>query len=370
MRVSGGRSTWRHTGRGRLASVCVALAALLAACGTGSGGSGSKASTSSPPPTLVSPGPGAYPGQKLIDAANAEGNVVLYAATAPADNDKFIKAFNAVYPHIKVTVNRAASTALDPQIEAEIRTHSATADVYLSSDRKWLLDNQDLLMPLETPRAAKNFNPWLSGNGRIVGFQFHPGGLEWNTSKLPHGLSSFQDLANLPHDATIGVVDPKLSTGALAWGYDAVKALGQNWLKAVLSHQVRFYPESTSLVQAVASGEVEAGIPAFLSVARDAQRSGAPVGSAVGNPSITSLLTAAILKAGAHPNAAQLMVDFLLSPAGQQAMAQDKLSPLPNVPGTLGVVKNGQTIVADISTITPDQQAAYLKEFDQDAGRG
>jgi iron(III) transport system substrate-binding protein len=347
-----------------------ALTALISGCSS----SGSSTGTASVQPPAGSGSPaaigGAFPSQQLVDAANAEGKVVLYASSSPADNARFVKAFNAKYPKIKVTVNRAAPTALNPQIEAEVRTKSSTADVYFTTDRQWLLDHQDILTPLQTPRAAAQFGPWVSGNGRIVGFQFHPGGIEWNKSQLANGLSSFQDLAALPSGATIGVLDPKLSTGALAWEYYATKTLGDSWLKAVLSHHVRFYPESTSLVQAIASGEVEAGVPAFLSVARDAQRSGAPVASAVGQPSIVSLLTTAIVTPGKHPDAAQLLVDFLLSPDGQAAMAQDKLSPLPNIAGSLGVVEPGVTQIADLSTISAADQSAYIKKFDSDAGRG
>ena len=342
----------------------LAFALLLSSC--------SSAPSSGPGagPTSAPALPAGTPSQQLVDAAGAEGAVVLYAGTSPADNDRLVKGFNAVYPTIKVTVVRATPTALNPQIEAEVRTNTPTADVYFSTDRRWLLDHTDLLTPIQSPAAAAHYAPWTSGDGRIVGFQFHPGGIEWNKDELPDGVPSFQDLATLPADLTIGVADPKLSTGAMAWQYAATTAFGDDWLKAVLNHQVRFYPESTSLVQAIASGEVQVGMPAFLSVARDAERSGAPVASTAGSPSIVSLMTAAILKPGKHPSAAQLLVDFVLSPAGQATMAQDKLSPLPDIPGAVGVVEPGVTNVADPSAVSATDQAAFMKRFDSYARRG
>jgi iron(III) transport system substrate-binding protein len=369
MHVSAQRLASRRSALAGLTCLVAGLLAVVAGCGSSSSANSSGSAPGAAPPPPASGGT-SFPSRQLIDAASAEGNVVLYAATAPADNTLFINAFNKAYPHIKVTVTRADPTALEPQILAQIRTKTPTADVYFTTDRQWLLDHESLLTPIQSPQAAAHYKPWFSGGGRIVGFQFHPGGIEWNTSDLSGGVKSFQALAALPRTANIGIMDPELSTGALAWEYYATKTFGADWLKGLLSHQIRFYPESTSLVQAVASGEVEAGVPAFSAVVRDAEQSGAPVGSVLGSPSIVSLMNAAIIKVGQDPYAAQLMVDFALSPAGQVAMEQDKLSPLPNISGSLGVVQFGKTDIADISTISPADQAAFLKQFNRDAGRG
>jgi iron(III) transport system substrate-binding protein len=345
-----------------------ALLLTLAACG-GSGGGAATATPTANPSALFSSSDG-LPTQQLIDAANAEGNINLYATTSPADNDRLLTAFKAAYPKIKVTVNRKGPTQLSPQIDAELRSSSPTADVYLTTDSQWLRDHKDSLAQIASPRATKEYKAWLAADGRAVGVVFTPGGLEWNTKLVPQGLTSFEDVAKLPSSSSIGVMDPKLSDGALAWEYNATKALGDQWLKSLLGHKIRFYPESTSLVQAVSSGEVIAAVPAFLNVARDAQNSGAPIKSAVGNPSITTQISASIIKGGQHSSAAQLLVDFLMSEVGQGAVSGNKLSPLPGVPGTLGVVKAGETKVADLAAIPAAERAAFVAKFDKYAGRG
>jgi iron(III) transport system substrate-binding protein len=366
MCVSAQRLAARRFALAGLTCLVAGTAAVIVGCGSSSSGHASASAAATLP---VSSG-GGFPSPQLVDAANAEGKVVLYAATAPADNQLLVTAFNKAYPKIKVTVTRADPTALEPQILAEIRTNTPTADVYFTTDRQWLLDHESLLTPVDSSAAAAHYRPWFAAGRRIVGFQFHPGGIEWNTADLSGGIKSFQALAALPRSATIGVMDPQLSTGALAWEYYATKTFGAAWLKQFLSHQIRFYPESTSLVQAVGAGEVEAGVPAFSSVVKVAEESGAPIGSILGDPSIVSQMNASIIKAGKDPAAAQLMVDFVLSPAGQAAMEQAKLSPLPGIPGTLGTVQVGKTDVADISTISPAEQAAFLKQFNRDASRG
>ena len=357
----------RRSALAGLTCLIAGIAAAIVGCGSSTGG---QAATSAAAATLPASTGKGFPTQQLVNAANAEGKVVLYAATAPADNQLFVSAFNRAYPKIKVTVTRADPTALEPQILAEIRTNTTTADVYFTTDRQWLLDHESLLTPIESPAAVTRYRPWFAAGGRIVGFQFHPGGIEWNTNDLSRGINSFRALAALPRSAAIGVMDPRLSTGALAWEYYATKTFGAAWLKQLLSHQIRFYPESTSLVQAVGAGEVVAGVPAFTSVVKGAEQSGAPIGSILGDPSIVSQMNASIIKAGQDPAAAQLMVDFVLSPAGQAAMEQAKLSPLSGIPGTLGSVQVGKTDIADISTISPSEQAAFLKQFNRDAGRG
>ena len=66
-----------------------------------------------------------------------------------------------------------------------------------------------------------------------------------------------------------------------------------------------------------------------------------------------------ILKQAPHPNAAQLLANFLISPAGQ-ALAQQGLGALyPNVPGTF----YSPPRVARANVLSPAKVSAFIAEW-------
>src|SRR5437588_28522 len=58
-----------------------------------------------------------------------------------------------------------------------------------------------------------------------------------------------------------------------------------------------------------------------------------------------------LIKGSPHPNAAQVLADFMVSPAGQAAVAKDESSVVPNVPGAL--TTNDKVRVQDLTKLTP-----------------
>jgi iron(III) transport system substrate-binding protein len=70
-----------------------------------------------------------------------------------------------------------------------------------------------------------------------------------------------------------------------------------------------------------------------------------------------------VLTEGApHQSAAQLLADFMVSPQGQEIVAKNISSVLPNIPGA--ATTNDQVRVADLSRLTPDNVSKYQTRWD------
>ncbi|MFR9805298.1 ABC transporter substrate-binding protein [Pseudonocardia sp. RS010] len=308
--------------RGAAALVAAAGLMVLAACGGGSA------------PTA---GTGAATGPVDPAAAAAEGEIVLYTPTVDASNTALVKAFNAKYASIKVTINKQGDSALTPLVEAESQTGKGVGDVYLTADPGFIPKHVDMLAPIQsTARKDPAYSPYVSRDAKSVVVQVTPYGLAWNTKTVPGGLKSWNDLATLDPALRIGVDDPSVAIAAGGWMYLMNQKFGPELLCNMAgAHKVNLYPNSSTMQQALASGEIDVGMPA-LSTVNALKASGAPIDVAFPDPVFAPTISATVLKTAPHPQAAQLFVDFALSAEGQQAFNAGVYSVPSGIPGTLG----------------------------------
>ena len=123
------------------------------------------------------------------------------------------------------------------------------------------------------------------------------------------------------------------------------------------------------ITQALASGEVWVAPMAASNILTEKEK-GAPVDFALPENPFGVPWYSHVLASAPNPNAAQVLANFLITPAGQEAISADYLSVLPDVPGT-GVP--GSTVTAqdvelgDPDTLDPESvatdQAAWEKRF-------
>jgi iron(III) transport system substrate-binding protein len=68
-----------------------------------------------------------------------------------------------------------------------------------------------------------------------------------------------------------------------------------------------------------------------------------------------------ILNIAPHPNAAQVLANFMITEAGQEAIARKAASVLPDVPGAVTTVDKVR--VQDLSILTEDFVAEYQAKW-------
>jgi iron(III) transport system substrate-binding protein len=258
---------------------------------------------------------------KVVAAAKKEGKVGLYVHTVPAVNDRLRADFEKANPGISLELNRVIGVALIAKVEEERKNGTDGADVVILTEPAWLvgLAKAGALKAPSGPAAA----PWPSNfllSGAVPVLALEPFVMAYNTELVKTPITGYQDLLKPEYKGRIGTIEP-VGSPIVAW-YDWLeKTQGADILQRLAAQNPRMYPGSPPLAQALASGEI----------------------AITPNPSLAYSLSGGVLGWSKRPNAALVLMDYLMSPRGQTAWNGhgESASPLPNIPGSLNV-KNMQ----------------------------
>lgn len=295
------------------------------------------------------------------------GNLTIYSNQASIILDDLVGAFEDEHPEIDVEYFRGIDPELQPKLEAEAQTGRQVADVYIGADTVWSHAQGDAGMWAEP--TGGNF----TGAGEVdvaeavaEGHDFEIGAavitFGWNTEGYDKELSSYEDLLDPAlANGKIGVLEP--TTAAPADFYLWLgEQFGQDYVDALAAQQPRVYPGAAPLMAALTSGEIVATPYAPVSLAADAERSGAPVAYGYSEDGHWGTrYWAGIVAEAPNPEAAQLFADFLMSPEGQRIASKDSSSYLPEVEGAF--TSNDQVPLRE--PLTADDVAAHLATWNQ-----
>jgi iron(III) transport system substrate-binding protein len=342
--VQAGRGASRRAGlRTVTAVVALGLSLVSGACG------------GSEPEGSASVASGSW--NDIVAAAEKEGKVTIYSGQGTDQLNALAAKFQEKYPKIKVEVVRGVETALAPKVEAEARTGKGTADLFVTTDRNWLDANKANFVAPRGPAfddAAYNKPENVLANGAFV----------TNAAVLTFASNTERFKGKLTDYS--GLIDPALGGGKIgippikgATFVDFYKYLEENYgadyLQKLAAEKPRLYPSALPMAEALSSGEISAAT--FVQPQVDEQKAGAPVQWALANPAWGARFQGTLLKSGPHPNAAQVLADFMVTKDGQAAIARKNAAVLPDVPGAVAEVAN----VRKPSTMTP----AQVKEYEQ-----
>jgi iron(III) transport system substrate-binding protein len=296
-------------------------AALLAltACGGG-------AAEVSPEEEAASPG-----WSQTVAAAEQEGTVVVYTPYLQNQQDALQAAFAERYPAISVQMVRQLS-GVEAKLDAEKQTGAAGADVVVTNDpglaARYAASGD--LLPLGGPAAeAWSGNPHLAGDTAFTS-TFNTLGIAWNTGQVDAAVTGYADLLRPELKGRIGLVDMTGTPAIVDFYRFLEETQGPDFLTRLAAQEPRFYPSTVPLQQAVVAGEVSVAgyvVPAV----REEADAGAPVGFVLPTPAWAAPFDAFGVGWAKHPNAAKVVLDFMMSPEGQTALGIDGTSALAGV---------------------------------------
>jgi iron(III) transport system substrate-binding protein len=358
----------------RLASrsmLFLAAAAMAAACLVGCGSSKSGSSGSSDDSSSANGGSSAW--NAVLAAAKQEGAVTWYDAHVQAQVDSFQAAFTKAYPDIKLTAVRLVQTDSIPKVEAERTSGANGADVIGTADETFgvaqVAAGADRLKKLVGPDVSKLPPTVLRGNGLWAFPSFNVTELGWNTDLVKTPPKSYEDLLDPQYKGKIGFAENNNAATVSYWNTLASIA-GPDYLTKLAAQKPKFYPTAAALSQGIASGEVSVTAYALPSVFGPLKATGAPVQYA---PPATQKVWATATSAYAlgwakHPNAAQVLINFMFTPAGQEALAAGGVSVI-TPPAKSAVIKLAETIPADTANTTPAMTDASIAAWKKTFGR-
>jgi iron(III) transport system substrate-binding protein len=290
-------------------TLTVGLLALLAVAASGASGAGAAGPASK------------AKWAEIVAAAKKEGSVTIYSPQAPTNLQAMAAKFKEKYG-INVTINRNIDSVLLSQINAEIGSGKVQADLWVQASKNYVLGALgngwavDAVGPDLYTKAYDRSQLAKPGKSFIVGTAILA--MAWNTQLYPKGLKDIPDLLDPALKGKIGIPQPTAAS-FVDWYLWLEETYGKNFLQRLAAQQPKIYLSSLPIMQAVASGEIAAS-PFVPGNALDLKKQGAPIEFKLANKgnNWNAPFWGIILKQAPHPNAAQVLADFLVTKEGQE----------------------------------------------------
>ncbi len=276
--------------------------------------------------------------QKALPLAQKEGTLTLYTSFAEKDLPPLVDAFEKRYG-IKLRVWRSASENVLQRTVTEARAGRHEVDaVHSSAIEMEALHREGILQPVAPPHGAQLLEGALRPHRGWIATYLSFWVQAYNThlvrkDELPR---RYEDL-----------LDPRWK------GQLGIEARVPDWYSAIVTDMgeekgIRFFRElvakngisvrggHTLLNNLVVAGDVPLALTMYQYIVEGAKRKGAPVDWIVLEPAIGRMSGAGIARHAAHPNAALLFYEFMLSREAQQVLlSRDYVPTLASLPSPL-----------------------------------
>jgi len=256
--------------------------------------------------------------QFLAAGAKKEGEVSVYTSLISEDLGALSAAFEKKYG-VKVKGWRASSEKVLQRALTEARANRTDADVLETNGPELeAMYREKLLQPLRSPHIPDLMPQALRPHGHWIGTRINMFVHSYNTTlvkkeELPR---SYADLANPRWKGRLGIEAEDED-----WFAMVIRELGEEQglrtFREIAKNGFSVRKGHTLLAGLVASGEVPFALTTYSHGAEKMKQKGAPVEWFAIEPAIGRANGVAVVRKPAHPHAAALFADFVLSPEGQ-----------------------------------------------------
>jgi iron(III) transport system substrate-binding protein len=255
--------------------------------------------------------------EKLIAGAKKEGTVTVYTSANVDDMAVVTSAFEKKYG-VKVRVWRGSSENVVQRGVTEARGGRFDADVFETGGAAMeSLHREKLLQEVKSPSFADLEPAALTAHGEWTGTRYNVFVAAYNTKLIKKDdlPKSYDDLLDPKWKGKLGIeVDDSDWFGAV------IDQLGEEpglklFRNIVATNGISVRKGHTLLANLIISGEVPLALTTYAYRAVQLKNSGAPVDWFAIPPTIARFEGAGVARRAAHPNAALLFFDFMLTDA-------------------------------------------------------
>jgi len=260
----------------------------------------------------------------LYEKAKQEGALVVYTVWDVEHIVAILDGFSKRYPGIKTSYWQGRNPEIVTRVVTEFQAGKDTVDAILSDNAPPVIRAAGAIMPYET--VQKNFLVLHDPTMPIVSLQIQA--LVYNTKKMkPADLpKSWEDVANPKYKGIVALDDP-MRSGPLSSQLAGLKDLWKDdarfarFVKGLKALGVPVHKSTSEMFRLVVSGEYAIAEPALLHDAMEEQHEkGAPVDIVKTAPPVIFPRYGAIYAKAAHPNAAKLLTEWLITTEGQATL--------------------------------------------------
>lgn len=266
----------------------------------------------------------------LLSQAKKEGEVILYTTMTVGDFQHFNKAAKEKYPFLNIRHVYLSSARQTARVMQEFRAGRVQADVLGNSPEPLLyMKQQGVLGVYRSPETANLLKGAWDPEGYWSGMTTDLLVTGFNPKLMAKSAApkNYDEYLRPQFKSQIAVNRgvPYPLTGMVSLRGEEQ---GVGYFKRLAQQDLRLVEGYTHTVNLMAAGEYP--ITGFMQVSKlDAmKRKEAPVDWLPSTTTLATISTVALVKNPIHPAAAQLLIDFYLSPEGQRALATAGKIPL------------------------------------------
>jgi iron(III) transport system substrate-binding protein len=269
-----------------------------------------------------------------------EGVVVVRSTTDPREASDLLDGFRSQHPGIRVDYAKLNSTELTDSFLLRTASNAPTADILWSSamDLQMKLVNDGYAQPYISPEAA-SLPEWAKWRDEAYGVTAEPIAFVYNRTllpeeRVPHTHAALERALTSDPDAWKGKLlayDPERSGAGFLFLTQDVQETSRTWdlVRAMGQVGVKLYTATETMLDRVASGEALLAYDILGSYALERAKQDPALGIVL--PSDYTIVVSRIAfipRLAAHPAAARLFLDYLLSRDGQARLAARSLTPV------------------------------------------
>lgn len=257
---------------------------------------------------------------ELMKGAKQEKQLVIYANTTVEESRRRLEKFDEKYPFIKTELWRGGAEKIMSRVTTEHLGGRHIVDIIeISAYNLYLLQKKGLLMKYRSPEANFYSRDVMDPEGYWNGLYTREWVTAYNTK-----LVAPQDVPKRYED----LLDPKwkgkmmLDAYDMEWMLTLVHSMGEekglDFMRKLAAQDLDVRRGHTLEAQLVAAGEVPILVVAHAATVERLKKQGAPIEWARFKAIPAGLTAVAAYARSAHPNAAKLFIDFMISAEGQK----------------------------------------------------
>lgn len=285
---------------------------------------------------------------QLIAGAKSEGKLVIYASAAAPQLQMYLAAFGKRYPFLKTEYFRTDKQKLVTRVLLEEQAKQRLADViHTSVIETHILKKRGALsrhVPLESASYPSQYKDpegfWTSvyASGTLMGF---------NTRQVKRieAPKTYEELLNPRWKNAMGIDNTKIE-----WFAMLAKLKGRGFMEKLAAQNSQVMAGNTNLLNLLAAGEFAIMAGVYEYSVDNMKNKGAPVDWIGLEPVITYTVAASLPSQPAHPFAAKLFIEWLLSKEGQEVINQYGRVPIrDDIDSKYGkLLKQHKLLIADV----------------------
>jgi iron(III) transport system substrate-binding protein len=260
---------------------------------------------------------------KIIEAAKKEGELGWWSTIAQDQSQKIVDEFMKLYPFIKASYWRSGSVGIHNKVLIEARAGRTSWDVVSQTTPEFIneLQQKKVIAPYNSPERRHFSNDFKDKDGYWTGTYALPTGLGFNTQQVKRDEvpKNYQELLNPKWKGRKISVDDE--------SYEFLVGLIQGWgrsaaidyFKKLAAQDPMVGRGNSQRTQLLAAGEFPLAI-SYTHTVEWSKSQGNAVDWVNLEPVVIKFDGIMLGAKAAHPNAAKLFIDFILSPQGQSLL--------------------------------------------------